>query len=576
MNGALDDDSVGDSERSETEMTDLVDRIPQLQINGEDIRTKVQAQDIFLRSSGDIAFLVARPPFHYAHRKESEVDEEEEETAETETAREPPPLSGDKIVGNRSSTESADSVLNMKKNFARGEEYITSQSSNGSDGKTTQRKSRKGSASSADSGHRTSQEELLNTSKSSKSNSSADSGSGSLLGGGNNVRVRRLPISKSAAALSVTNNGAEDLGEMNIDKELYYVDKKLKDIHLDCEAISAKQNAAVATATAPTTEPIYETIPEMSENDEVYCLPVDHVPKNKSGSPNKSRSRPALKQPQGLGSFFGMNRLIRSTSLNKYDKNRNVDDHDDAQRSEKIKEVEQWLKSSCNSISGKKVVGPPGKGVTLQLTGKDIHNSTLSLVPKKAAAKTKSHPHQRYMPAKMPLKGTMPRPQSLQSISQPTDIMYTNMDNLQDTMRMQQEMLLRQSQHNSLQSVHHPSSGKRSSPSPVFQAPPPPPLPPANGERGKDPNWEWKVKIRPDGSRYIARRPARNRLLREREARLNEERSGMTTDDDAMSELKVIFALDMFLQIPLWIELVRKIRRLAFPSVDSSILVACR
>ena len=472
-------------------------------------------------------------------KEELEVDEEEE-AGETETTREPPPIRINKIVGNRSSTESADSVLNMKKNFARGggggEEYITSQSSNGSDGKTTQRKSRKGSASSADSGHRTSQEELLNTSKSSKSNSSADSGSGSLLllggggGGGGSNNVRRLPISKSAAALSATNNGAEDLGEMNIDKELYYVDKKLKDIHLDCEAISAKQN-----------EPIYETIPEMSENDEVYCLPVDHVAKNKSASPNKSRSRPALKQPQGLGTFFGMNRLIRSTSLNKYDKNRNVDDHDDAQRSEKIKEVEQWLKSTCNSISGKKVVAPPGKGVTLQLTGKDMNNSTLSLVPKKAAAKTTSHPHQRYMPAKMPLKGTMPRPQSLQSISHPTDIMYTNMENLQDTMRMQQEMLLRQSQPNSLPSVHNPGSVKRSSPSPVFQAPPPPPLPPANGERGRDPNWEWKVKIRPDGSRYIARRPARNRLLREREARLNEERSGMTTDDDAMSELKVIF-----------------------------------
>ena len=484
---------------------------------------------------------MARPPLHYVDGKEEhEVDKEDEAAGETEAACDPSPLCSSKIVGHRSSTESADSVLNMKKNFARGDEYITSQSSNGSNGKA-QRKTRKGSASSADSGHRTSQEELLNTSKSSRSNSSADSGSGSLLGAGSNVR--RLPISKSAAALSATNNGAEDLGEMNIDKELYYVDKKLKDIHLECEAISAKQNAGVA----PAIEPIYETIPEMSENDEVYCLPVDQVPQGKSTSPCKSRSRPALKQPQGLGAFFGMNRLIRSTSLNKYDKNRNIDDHDDAQRSEKIKEVEQWLKSSCNSVSGQKVLAPPGKGATLQLTGKDMNNSTLSLVPKKAASKTRSHPHQRYMPAKMPLKGTMPRPQSLQSIAQPADIMYTNMENLHDTMRMQQDLLLRQSmQQSSLQSVHHPGNVKRSSPSPVFQAPPPPPLPPANGERGRDPSWEWKVKIRPDGSRYIARRPARNRLLREREARLNEERSGMTTDDDAMSELKVNFMRDSY------------------------------
>ncbi|VDP66031.1 unnamed protein product [Echinostoma caproni] len=50
---------------------------------------------------------------------------------------------------------------------------------------------------------------------------------------------------------------------------------------------------------------------------------------------------------------------------------------------------------------------------------------------------------------------------------------------------------------------------------------------------------EWVVKKRPDGSRYITRRPIRNRLLKERARRVAEERSGLTTDDDATSELKV-------------------------------------
>ncbi|XP_051547392.1 PDZ domain-containing RING finger protein 4 [Myxocyprinus asiaticus] len=51
---------------------------------------------------------------------------------------------------------------------------------------------------------------------------------------------------------------------------------------------------------------------------------------------------------------------------------------------------------------------------------------------------------------------------------------------------------------------------------------------------------EWKVKVRADGTRYIARRPARDRILRERALRICEERSGgMTTDDDAVSELKM-------------------------------------
>ncbi|CAD7684971.1 unnamed protein product [Nyctereutes procyonoides] len=50
---------------------------------------------------------------------------------------------------------------------------------------------------------------------------------------------------------------------------------------------------------------------------------------------------------------------------------------------------------------------------------------------------------------------------------------------------------------------------------------------------------EWKVKVRSDGSRYITKRPVRDRLLRERALKIREERSGMTTDDDAVSELKL-------------------------------------
>ncbi|XP_051986949.1 E3 ubiquitin-protein ligase PDZRN3-B isoform X2 [Xyrauchen texanus] len=53
------------------------------------------------------------------------------------------------------------------------------------------------------------------------------------------------------------------------------------------------------------------------------------------------------------------------------------------------------------------------------------------------------------------------------------------------------------------------------------------------------PKMEWKVKIRSDGTRYITKRPVRDKLLKERALRIREERSGMTTDDDAISELKM-------------------------------------
>lgn len=65
---------------------------------------------------------------------------------------------------------------------------------------------------------------------------------------------------------------------------------------------------------------------------------------------------------------------------------------------------------------------------------------------------------------------------------------------------------------------------------------------PGQGSSGSDNGnvqMEWVVKLRPDGSRYIARRPIRSKILKERAKKLAQERCGMTTDDDAMSEMKM-------------------------------------
>ncbi|EYB85504.1 hypothetical protein Y032_0297g1741 [Ancylostoma ceylanicum] len=51
--------------------------------------------------------------------------------------------------------------------------------------------------------------------------------------------------------------------------------------------------------------------------------------------------------------------------------------------------------------------------------------------------------------------------------------------------------------------------------------------------------YKWKVKRRCDGSRYVVKRPARSQILKKRAAQLVRERTGISTDDDAMSELKL-------------------------------------
>lgn len=257
-------------------------------------------------------------------------------------------------------------------------------------------------------------------------------------------------------------------------------------------------------------EPIYETIPEVSENDDqVYSLPFDNLKNHALISPIRS-----VKKAQFCENLAP--KLTRSTSSypTRFDKNKNFDflniDEDDPQREAKLKEVEDWLKCNLDGQKGSK----NAKNHFLQL-----NSSNLSLIKPQIQ---KRKPVQRQVVGKMPLKGTMPRPQSLV-----TPTMITDMENLEATMKLQQELMMKNSQ------------AKK----PIFQAPPPPtaPPPPAPTENS-DQSWEWKVKIRPDGTRYVTRRPIRNKLLKERAKKIEENRNGgVTTDDDAMSELKVNF-----------------------------------
>lgn len=123
------------------------------------------------------------------------------------------------------------------------------------------------------------------------------------------------------------------------------------------------------------------------------------------------------------------------------------------------------------------------------------------------------------------------------------DIMYTNHANLQHTIAVQQKLFqqqLEQQKRLRLGKVAVSSSGghiahntgNASSEDNKQQSP----INTAPSDNGAQ--MEWVVKRRPDGTRYITRRPVRSKILKERAKKIMEERSGMTTDDDAMSELK--------------------------------------
>ncbi|KFD67129.1 hypothetical protein M514_07438 [Trichuris suis] len=117
------------------------------------------------------------------------------------------------------------------------------------------------------------------------------------------------------------------------------------------------------------------------------------------------------------------------------------------------------------------------------------------------------------------------------------ETVYTNLDNLQTTIRRQQQSLRQAVIQQALTTKLHPKdeccrfAGRH----PVERA-----APMTKASHAQEcVKMEWKVKRRADGTRYITRRPVRKQILRDRAERLASERFGCSTDDDAASELKV-------------------------------------
>merc|ERR1711892_788029 len=67
------------------------------------------------------------------------------------------------------------------------------------------------------------------------------------------------------------------------DSEFYYFDGKLKDIsefykEMKCRGVRSNDQL-VTDVQSNYIDPIYEMIPEMSESDDMYCIPQDSKPK---------------------------------------------------------------------------------------------------------------------------------------------------------------------------------------------------------------------------------------------------------------------------------------------------------
>ncbi|XP_037043293.1 slo-interacting protein 1 [Bradysia coprophila] len=308
------------------------------------------------------------------------------------------------------------------------------------------------------------------------------------------------------------------------------------------------------------TEHIYETIPEDSELEPIYCAPykanddppnaVEQWLKMSNGCQNVNFNRPcsfpAATQKQtnwtktvksnssaddheNSSSAYNTGGSCNSNTLT-LELNLNTDDKDQ----EQYRSTLVLCDKSKESRDGRS--GRDRDGVADTKGGKSQKQSKKDAG--KGTASSPKHHASRTLDANRTVDGSsnhFPQPNS-GTVNIPADTMYTNFANLQQTMLLQQRLfrqaLIRQNSSVSTKNYTAPSlsqyqfvSGQQLYTHTIQPQP-------------SEERMEWKVKRRPDGTRYIARRPIRNRLLRDRAIKINEERNDFTTDDDTISEVK--------------------------------------
>lgn len=326
------------------------------------------------------------------------------------------------------------------------------------------------------------------------------------------------------------------------------------------------------------TEHIYETIPEDSESEPIYCSPCKkgnhhntvigqwlnqqppittnnrcsnqklnnnkrHMTKSSSKNVNNLT---VIDDPENSSSAYNTggscnsNTLTLELNFNSDTKDKNLCQSTLVLCPSSSKKQQQQLSSkrhdnNHHSIDGrhtttnhrshkknKLVVSPK------RYSGNKISSNSTSTTMPQTSSTTK--------PLLPPVPSQLQPPPPTSSNAFPSGTMYTNMANLQQTMLLQQR-LFRQAlihQKSQISNKHYYTAPNLNQYQYIGSQ-----QPQTHDTNHKSQCMEWKVKRRPDGTRYIVRRPIRNQLLRERATKINEERNDQTTEDDTISEVKI-------------------------------------
>ena len=259
------------------------------------------------------------------------------------------------------------------------------------------------------------------------------------------------------------------------DSDFYYVDGKLKEIDdfyrevRNAERLHENNKLNVAPVII---DPVYEIIAEVSDADELYCLPHDtkkDISNNHDNKKLKLKPQDKIKSIcRSISSPLKMNEFLHNSSNNSKVKRSNSSYRQCGEDQHDIN-IQSWLRQDTTAL-------PQPNNNNNHTVSSNV--SSLRLQPNKHGS-------------------------SLTLVKPSSNIMYTNINNLQQTIRDQQEQLLTQLGHQR----------------PQFVAPPPPAGPPpppqhnsnviqqheqstsfmspgdSNTISGGDQHWEWRIKV---------------------------------------------------------------------------------
>ena len=262
------------------------------------------------------------------------------------------------------------------------------------------------------------------------------------------------------------------------DTEFYYVDGKLREIdefYREVRSAECRVKRTEDQCVPVTADPVYEIIPEASDGDEtLYCLPQDSRPVTRDKTQTQRTKSPhekiksicrSISSPMKMNEFLHQGQLAKvKRSMSNYRQTAALPAGDCSAGLQSgtwawgQQSGDPTLQHSASNNNNIGKPGPSSAGSSLRLQpAANSQGSSLTLVSSGDQAKDKHNP----------------------------EIVYTNINNLERTIRAQQERLLASRQ-------------------PQFQAPPPPQHPPPGPEHEASTSfmgeqrdhWEWRIKVR--------------------------------------------------------------------------------